>query len=144
MSTAQGTESMDKPKENEIFYGGCYHASLCNTVCPQVENVPFSTKFQLLEKSLPQEREQQQGAASLPRPLQGQYFPDRIQWLNTYLQLQAKSWCQAADLLGDLGSCSSIAGKLVCLYFERLVKYYTVPTRPEQTPFTVSVNPAAL
>lgn len=55
-----------------------------------------------------------------------------------------KNWCQSTDLLCDLGSCSSTAGKFICLYFGRLVKYYTVPTRSEQTPFTVPVNPVSL
>lgn len=41
---------MDKPKENEIFYGGYYHVSLCNTVCLQGDNVAFLTKSQPLKK----------------------------------------------------------------------------------------------
>lgn len=34
MGTAQGTEWMDKPEENLMFYGGSYHVSFCNTVSP--------------------------------------------------------------------------------------------------------------
>lgn len=57
---------------------------------------------------------------------------------------RVKNWCPSTDLLCDLGCCSSTAGKFICLYFERLVKYYTVPARSKQTPFTVSVNPVSL
>jgi len=51
-----------------------------------------------------------------------------------------KHCSQCMDLLYDLRSCSTVAGKLICLYFGRLVKYYTVQTRTKQTPFTASVD----
>lgn len=126
------------------YFMGVVIMHLCATLSvPRLKMCPF-WQSQPLEKSLSQEREQQQGAASLPRPLQDSISLTESSGSICIYSCRVKSWCQAADLLWDLGSCSSIAGKLVCLYFERLVKYYTVPTRPEQTPFTLSVNPAAL
>lgn len=145
MGIAQGTEW------REMFYGSCYHVSLCNTVCPQVENVAF------LIQSQPSKNH------CLKRVNNSQEQPSYKRWLLHYpahcrdsisltefsgsiciYSSRVKNWCQSTDLLCGLGSCSSTASKSICLYFERVVKYYTVPTRSDQTPFTVSVNPVPL
>lgn len=54
---------------------------------------------------------------------------------------RVKHWFQCIDLLYDLGFCSTVVGKFICLHFEKLVKYYSVQTRTEQIPFTAPVDP---
>lgn len=54
---------------------------------------------------------------------------------------RVKHWFQCIALLYDLGFCSTVVGKFICLHFEKLVKYYSVQTRTEQIPFTVPVDP---
>lgn len=151
MSTAQGTESMDKSEENKIFYGSCYHVSLCNTVCLQAENVAFLIQSQPT-KNLCLKRENNSKGWSSYRawlPHYPGHCKDSISLAEfrgsiCIYNCRVKNWCPSTYLLCDLGCCSSTAGKFICLYFERLVKYYTVPARSEQTPFTVSVNPVSL